>query len=51
MMHFLQNKVNIVITNYTNCYPALETGGLKDIRAVTTVKKCLNGLFYMEAKN
>jgi len=27
-MRFLQNKVNIVITNYTNCYPALETGDL-----------------------
>ncbi len=28
IMHFLQNKVNIVITSYTNCYPALETGDL-----------------------
>jgi len=27
-MRFLQNKVNIVITNYTNCYPVLETGDL-----------------------
>ncbi len=26
MMHFLQNKVNIVVTSYTNYYPALETG-------------------------
>jgi len=28
MMHFLQSKVNIIITNHTNCYPALETGDL-----------------------
>ncbi len=26
MMRFLQNKVNIIITSHTNCYPALETG-------------------------
>jgi len=26
MMHFLQNKVNIVITSHTNRYPALVTG-------------------------